>query len=78
MASLNLNDIREVLSAEIAKLQSGETTAANLNALSNATGKLLGTVKLEMEFYKLTGKPMPAIPMLAVNAQPEHEQPAVK
>lgn len=67
MATLNLNDIREVLSAEIGRLQAGETTAASLNALSNATGKLLNTVKLEMEFYKLTGKPVPAIPMLAVN-----------
>lgn len=64
MAALNLNDIREMLSAEIGKLQGGETTAANLNAITNATGKLLGTVKLEMEFYKLVGKPLPDIPML--------------
>lgn len=67
MTALNLNDIRELLSDEIEKLRSGQTTPASLNAVSNATGKLLGTVKLEMEFYKLTGKPLPAIPMLSVD-----------
>lgn len=63
MASLNLNDIRNLLSEEIGRLQAGTTTAAGLNAITNATGKILSTVKLEMEFYKLTGKPLPSLPM---------------
>jgi len=34
----------------------GKTTPANVNAITNATGKILSTVKLEMEYAKLLGK----------------------
>lgn len=61
--SMSLNDIRAVLTDEIKKIREGTTTAANVNAISNATGKILSTVKLEMEYYKLIGK-TPHIPLL--------------
>lgn len=63
-ASFTLDELRRLLSDEIRKIQEGNTTAANVNAISNATGKILSSVKLQMEYYRLTGKPMPSIPLL--------------
>lgn len=51
-----LNDLRCILSDEIEKLRTGSTTPANVNAVSNASGKILSTVKLELEVMKLLGK----------------------
>jgi len=55
-----VNDMRSILSEEIIKLRKGETTAASVNAIVNATGKILSTVKLEIEYNRLVGK-MPDI-----------------
>lgn len=51
-----VNDLRTILAEEIAKIRSGDTTAANVNAIVNATGKILTTVKMEIEYNKLIGK----------------------
>lgn len=51
-----VNDLRAILVEEISNLKAGKTTAANVNAVTNATGKILSTVKLEMEYAKLIGK----------------------
>lgn len=51
-----VNDLRTILAEEIGKIRSGETTAANVNAIVNATGKILTTVKMEIEYNKLIGK----------------------
>ncbi len=51
-----LNQLRGVLSHEIQKLRDGNTTAASVNAVSNASGKILSTFKLELEVAKLLGK----------------------
>jgi 3-methyladenine DNA glycosylase Mpg len=56
MAIKNMNDIRAILCDEIEKLRDNKTTAANVNAVTNATGKILSTIKLEMEYAKLTNK----------------------
>lgn len=61
---LTLDELRQVLSDEIRKIQTGQTTAASVNAISNATGKILSSVKLQMEYYRLTGKPLPDMPLL--------------
>lgn len=53
---VNIDDIRRILGEEIEKLRNGDTTAANVNAVTNATGKILSTIKLEMEYCKLVGK----------------------
>jgi hypothetical protein len=52
----NMNDIRAMLCEEIEALRNKETTPANVNAIVNATGKILSTIKLEMEYAKLAGK----------------------
>lgn len=51
-----INDLRAILADEIEKIRSGATTAANVNAIVNATGKILTTVKMEIEYNKLIGK----------------------
>jgi len=55
-----VNDMRSILTEEILRLRAGTTTAANVNAIVNATGKILSTVKLEIEYNKLLGQ-MPDI-----------------
>jgi len=54
--SKNINDLREILSEEIDKLRAGKTTPANINAITNATGKIFSSIKLEMEYAKTLGK----------------------
>jgi len=56
MKKMDINSLRTILAEEIGKLRDGETTPANVNAITNATGKILSTVKLEMEYHKLLGK----------------------
>lgn len=51
-----MNDLRTILADEIGKIRSGTTTAANVNAVVNASGKILGTIKMEIEYSKLLGK----------------------
>jgi len=56
MQTKSLDDLRKILSEEIDKVRDGKTSAANVNAVTNATGKILSSIKLEMEYYKLLGK----------------------
>lgn len=57
----SLNELRGILSDEIEKLRNNSTTAANVNAVSNASGKILSTFKLELEVARLLGKKPTAI-----------------
>lgn len=52
----NMNDMRAMLCDEIQRLRENKTTPANVNAITNATGKILSTIKLEMEYAKLMNK----------------------
>lgn len=59
-----VNDLRTVLAEEIVKLRAGTTTAANVNAIVNASGKILSTIKSELEYVKLVGG-TPSIPFIS-------------
>jgi len=59
----SVEDMRVMLSEEITKLREGNTNAANVNAIVNATGKILSTVKLEIEYNKMIGS-TPNIPFI--------------
>jgi hypothetical protein len=61
--AFTLNDIRVILADSIRELRAGSSSPANINALSNATGKILSSVKLEMEYYKAIGR-KPQIDMI--------------
>lgn len=52
----NMNDIRAMLCDEIQRLRENKTKPADVNAITNATGKILSTIKLEMEYAKLLNK----------------------
>ena len=41
----NVNDIRTILAEEVTRLRAGESSPANVNAVVNATGKMLTSVK---------------------------------
>ncbi len=56
MEKLSIQSIQRVLWDQMHKLQQGETTAANVNAQTNAIGKILTSVKMHVEYCKLTGK----------------------
>jgi len=62
--SLNLDEMRGILSDEIHRIRAGETTPANVNAVNNAVGQILRSVKLQMEYFRQTGK-TPDIPLLS-------------
>lgn len=68
----NINDLRQIMMEDIVRLRDGQTTAANVNAVVNAVGKILSTVKLQMEYAKLTGR-TPDIAMLALPAGKDSE-----
>ena len=53
---MTLNELRGILSDEIRNVRSGQSTAATVNAVTNASGKILSSVKLEMEYYKMLGQ----------------------
>jgi hypothetical protein len=59
----NVNEIMDTLWEQVQGLREGKTTAANANAVSNAIGKMFTGVKLQMEYYRLTGQ-SPHIPFL--------------
>ncbi len=58
-----IDDLRQVLLEEITKLRAGKTTPAAINAITNATGKVFTSVKLEIEYRKMLGQ-KPVIPYL--------------
>lgn len=51
-----MNEIRNLLCEEIDALREKKTTPANVNAIVNATGKILTTIKMELEYAKSVGK----------------------
>ena len=53
---LSVNSIRNLLWDEIHELRTGHTSAANLSALTNATGKILSTVVLQIKLAEMTGQ----------------------
>jgi len=58
-----VTDMRNILAEEIQRLRKGESSAANVNAIVNATGKILSSVKLELEYNRLLGT-LPDIPFI--------------
>ena len=51
-----MHDLRQMLSEEIDNIRAKKSTPGAVNAICNATGKFLSTIKLEMEFAKMFGK----------------------
>ena len=71
--SKNINDLREILSQEIDKLREGKTTPASINAITNATGKIFSSIKLQMEYAKILGE-KPNIKFIGAKEDTEKDQ----
>lgn len=62
---MSLVEMQAVLSDQIRKVDQGETTPAKANAIANLTGKILAGVRLQMDYHRLSGKPLPEIELLS-------------
>ena len=56
MATPSFNDIRDQLWDNVQGIKEGTITAASCNAQTNAIGKILSSVKLQMDLCKITGR----------------------
>ena len=68
-----MHEIREILSQQMDDLGAKKTTASSVNAICNATGKFISTVKLEMEYSKMIGK-QPSTSFLRLMERPQGEK----
>lgn len=59
----SLSEFQSILSDQIDRIVSGETTPASANAVVNLTSAYLRTVKMQMDYYKQIGR-TPRIPLL--------------
>jgi hypothetical protein len=72
-----VNDLRTMLAEEIQKLRNHETDPRALNALVNASGKILISVKMEIEYNKHQGKTA-MIPFIESTAESDLPSPNVR
>jgi len=56
MPNLTMNELRETLTDVIKGVKANEITPASANAITNATGKYISTIKTEFEYMRLSGK----------------------
>lgn len=63
MKAMNMAQIRNELSEAITELRAKTITPKEMNAIVNAVGKYLFSVKLELEYAKMKGG-IPALPAL--------------
>ncbi len=64
--------LRTILFDEIDKLREGKTTPQNVNAISNSTGKILSSIRVEMDYCKMVNR-TPAIAAILPAAQDQKD-----
>lgn len=55
MSINNVDELRDFLSTELQRVSSGEITPASANASANLSGKILSSLKMELEYNKMAG-----------------------
>lgn len=55
MSISNVDELRNYLSNELERVSAGQTTPAAANASANLAGKILSSVKMELEYNKMVG-----------------------
>jgi hypothetical protein len=70
MTQPTLSELRSIQWEQIQAIRNGTATAQNVNAISNAMGKILQSIKLELEYHKLVGK-TPNMPELLAGGEPQ-------
>jgi hypothetical protein len=53
---MNVIDMRDLLTSRLEMLKSGEVDAKTANAMVNVAARVMGTVKLEMDYARMHGK----------------------
>ena len=53
--SYDVGELQELLGEVLDNLREGKTSPQNANATANVVGKILSTVRLQMDYQKLTG-----------------------
>lgn len=63
---MNIKQLREMLSEQMIRLHSGKGDPKQANAIVNAAGKIIATVRLEMEYARLVNEKAqkPRIPFI--------------
>lgn len=51
----NVDELRNYLANELERVSQGQTTPAAANASANLAGKILSSVKMELEYNKMVG-----------------------
>ena len=64
----NLKELRDELSDVFANLKSGELDAKVAKELNNSAGKIINSVKVELEYYNLR-KETPNMPFISGKAK---------
>jgi hypothetical protein len=70
--SLTMAQLRGILSETVLLLRNEEKPPASANAISNAIGKFLSTIRLEMDYQRLSGRKA-IIPLLDAGIAPADE-----
>ncbi len=60
-----MTEIREILCDQMDAIKNDTTTPQKANSIINAVGKLLHSVRIELEYAKLTGQ-RPSVKLLTV------------
>ncbi len=68
MSITNIEELRTFIAEEMERLKSQSSTPAAANASANLAGKMLSSVKMELEYNKMVGA-TPSIDFLSQNAK---------
>lgn len=55
MTISNVEDLRNYMAEELERLRTKESTPATANAAANIAGKMMSSVKMELEYNKMVG-----------------------
>lgn len=56
MSIISMIDLREQLAQEFSKSSNGESTPSVANACANLAGKMMSSLKIEIEYCKMRGE----------------------
>jgi hypothetical protein len=73
MAINNVEELRDFIAKELERVSQGDITPASANASANLAGKMLQSVKMELEYNKMVGA-NPNIGFLGKNSKKELEK----
>lgn len=66
---MNIEILRSMLAEQMVRLKSGKADPKHVNAMCNAAGKVIGSVRLELEYARMLGV-TPAISFIKTTSEP--------